>query len=103
MSVLDLRHAPSTWQCWLAALWDVLQTDDEACDRLIRCAGGHQGAVHLLEGDATTADALAYARTLSEMGHAAEAAEVLAEVLRVAFGAFDRLPRIEMSASFATA
>ena len=59
MSVLDHRPTPTIWECWLAALWDVLQTDDEACARLIRCAGGHQGSVELLEGDASTADALA--------------------------------------------
>lgn len=54
-------------------------------------------------GRAAGGVALAYARTLSELGHASEAAEILAEVVRVSFDAFERLPRIALGASLATA
>ncbi len=76
----------SGWERWLSALWDILQTDEQACLGLIHSAGGRAGEVHLVEGDATTADALAYARTLSELGLVAEAQDIFAEVLRAAFG-----------------
>lgn len=72
---------------WLQALWDVLQADDEACLRLIRTAGGHEEAVELVDGLASTADALAYARTLVELGHAAEAWDVFCQVVSTCFAA----------------
>jgi hypothetical protein len=75
------------WESWFSVVWDVLQTDDEACLGLIRSAGGRgAAAIALVEGDANAADALAYARTLSELGFVAEAREILAEVMRAAFG-----------------
>ena len=75
------------WESWFQTVWDVLETDDEACWRLIRSAGGRDEAViALVEGDASPPDALAYARTLSELGFVDEAREVLADVLRSAFG-----------------
>lgn len=76
------------WEQWFQTVWDVLQADDEACLGLIRQAGGRGGAVALVDGDATPADALAYARTLSELGFVAEARDVLFEVLRAAFGIY---------------
>ncbi|MEQ1501158.1 MAG: hypothetical protein ABMB14_02960 [Myxococcota bacterium] len=75
------------WESWFQTVWDVLQTDDEACLGLLRSAGARTGAVvALVDGDASTADALAYARTLSELGLATEAREILSEVLRAVFG-----------------
>lgn len=75
------------WDSWYSVVWDVLQTDDEACLALIRSAGGRlAAAVSLVDGDANAADALAYARTLSELGMVTEAREILAEVLRATIG-----------------
>ena len=81
------------WDSWFSVVWDVLQTDDEACLGLIRSAGGRLSdlacegaAVRLVDGDANPADALAYARTLSELGMVTEAREILAEVLRATIG-----------------
>jgi hypothetical protein len=75
------------WESWFQTVWDVLQSDDEACWRLIRSVGGRAGAmVALVEGDTSPIDALAYARTLCELGFASEAREILAEVLRATFG-----------------
>jgi hypothetical protein len=86
------------WESWFSVVWDVLQTDDEACLGLIRSAGGRgAAAVALVEGDANAADALAYARTLCELGLLAEAREILAEVLRAAFGWIARQPAVEGS------
>ena len=75
------------WESWFSMVFDVLQTDDEACLGLIRSAGGRaSAAIALVEGDANAADALAYARTLSELGMVSEAREILTEVMRAAFG-----------------
>lgn len=77
------------WESWVQVVWDVLQSDDEACWGLIRSAGGQASAtIALAEGDASAPDALAYARTLSELGFVSEARDVLVEVLRVVFGVF---------------
>lgn len=74
------------WDGWFQTLWDVLQCDDEACVGLLRSAGGRMGAVvELVEGEASPEDALAYARTLSELGFVTEGREILAEVLRTVF------------------
>ena len=71
----------------LESVWDVLQTDDEACGGLIRSAGGKMGArVALIDGDTSPPDALAYARPLNELGLAVEARDILTEVLRASFG-----------------
>lgn len=78
------------WESWFQTVWDVLQTDDEACLGLIRAAGGRiSEMVALVDGDASSADALAYARTLCELGFVAEARDVLMEVLHAAFGWLD--------------
>jgi hypothetical protein len=75
------------WDGWFQTLWDVLQSDDEACAGLLRSAGGQMGGtVALVEGDASPDDALAYARTLSELGFVTEGREILAEVMRSVFG-----------------
>lgn len=75
------------WESWFQTVWDVLQTDDEACFGLLVSAGGKMSAtVPLIEGDANTAEALAYARTLSDLGCIAEARDVLMEILCAAFG-----------------
>lgn len=77
------------WESWVQVVWDVLQSDDEACWGLIRSVGGRAGAtIALVDGDATAPDALAYARTLSELGFVSEARDVLGEVLRGVFGVF---------------
>ncbi|MBX2798787.1 MAG: hypothetical protein KTR31_14000 [Myxococcales bacterium] len=75
---------------WFQTIWDVLQADDEACMDLIRSAGGraHQAMVSLVEGELSTTDALAYARTLCDLGRMTEAREVLWEVVNTAFGMF---------------
>lgn len=69
-------------------VWDVLQADDEACLNVIHSASGRaRGAVvSLVEGELPATDALAYARTLCDLGRLAEAREVLWAVLRAAFG-----------------
>ena len=70
---------------WFQTVFDVLQTDDEACWGLIRAVGGRaSGVVALVAGDASPMDALASARTLCELGLVTEARDVLAEVVRVA-------------------
>lgn len=75
------------WESWFQTVWDVLQSDDEACWGLIRSVGGRAGSmIALVEGDATPLDALAYARTLCELGFASEAREILAEVMRCTIG-----------------
>lgn len=74
------------YQKWLDALWDVLQSDDAACVHLIRASGGHLGCVPLVHGDVTAEEALAFARTLSEMGQLGAAMDVLTDVVRTAFG-----------------
>ncbi len=68
-------------------VWDVLQADDEACFNVIRSAGGRGAIVELGEGDLSSTDALAYARTLCDLGRLTEAREILWAVLRTAFGA----------------
>lgn len=80
----DWSSASRPADSWFQTVFDVLQTDDEACWGLIRAVGGRAGAVvALAEGDASPMDALAYARTLCELGFVCEAREVLAEVVRV--------------------
>ena len=74
------------YELWFQAIWDVLQADEEACLGMIRSAGGRFGAVALVEGDVDTPDALAYARTLCDLGRMVEARDVLLQVLRTAFG-----------------
>jgi hypothetical protein len=76
------------WESWVQTVWDVLQSDDEACLGLIRSAGGRGASVALIDGNATAADALAYARTLSELGLVAEARDVFRAVIGAAFGMF---------------
>lgn len=74
------------WENWVQTVWNVLQTDDEACLNLIMAAGGRlTGMITLVDGDTSFAEALAYARTLFELGSIAEAHDILTEVLRVAF------------------
>ena len=69
-------------------VWDVLQVDEEACLNVICSTGGwaREAMVSLVEGDLSTTDALAYARTLCDLGRLAEAREVLWAVLRTSFG-----------------
>jgi hypothetical protein len=75
------------WDGWFQTVWDVLQSDDEACWGLIRSVGGRAGAViALVEGDTSPSDALAYARTLCELGLVTEAREILMEVMRATTG-----------------
>jgi hypothetical protein len=89
------------WESWVQIVWDVLQTDDEACWRLIRSAGGKVGAmVALIEGDTSVQEALAYARTLFELGLAVEARDILTEVLRAAFGWLTEGPEPALGGSF---
>lgn len=77
------------WESWFQIVWDVLQTDDEACWGLIVSAGGKMGSmVALIDGDTSAADALAYARTLCELGLSFEARDILTEVLRASIGWF---------------
>lgn len=80
-------------ESWFQTLWDVLLCDDEACLGLLASAGGRIGAkVALVEGDTSAADALAYARTLFDLGLVAEAREVFTEILRVVFGWLEVAP-----------
>lgn len=76
------------WNSWVQVVWDVLQSDDEGAWGLIRSAGGRAQTIALVDGDASAPDALAYARTLSELGFVSEAREVFGEVLRTVFGMF---------------
>lgn len=73
------------WELWVQTFWDVLQSDEDACLGLIRSSGGTGGSVALIEGEVDAADALAYSRTLAELGRTAEAKEILSEVLRASF------------------
>ncbi len=82
---------------WLQAVWDVLQADDEACLGMIRSAGGRSGAVALVDGDIDTSDALAYARTLCDLGRRVEARDVLMQVLQAAFGMPAQGPQYSLS------
>ena len=85
--VRDRRSAVFDWENWVQTVWDVLQTDDEACWGLIRAAGGKMSAmVALIDGDTSLLDALAYARTLAELGLSVEAHDIFNEVLRASFG-----------------
>ena len=75
------------WEPWFQTVFDVLQSDDEACWGLIRSVGGRASAmVALVEGDTSPTDALAYARTLCELGLVNEGREILAEVMRATIG-----------------
>lgn len=85
------------WELWFQTVWDVLQADEDACLGLIGASGGATGcAVALVEGEVDASDALAYSRTLAELGRTVEAREVLSAVLRAAFAAWpqggQRLP-----------
>jgi hypothetical protein len=73
------------WDTWVQLVWDVLLTDDQVCWNLIRAAGGRAAEVMLVDGSATASDALAYARTLAELGHVFEAREVFGAAVRAAF------------------
>lgn len=70
---------------WFQVLWDVLQTDDQACLGLIRSAGGRDEDVELVDGVVSAGDALAYARTLWDLGFGAEAWDVFCAVVEAAF------------------
>ncbi|MEQ1567053.1 MAG: hypothetical protein ABMA64_15550 [Myxococcota bacterium] len=75
------------WAVWFQTVFDVLQSDDEACWSLIRAVGGSASAViALVDGDTSPTDALAYARTLSELGLVQEAQDILADVMRATLG-----------------
>jgi len=76
---MDFEH-------WSQSVFDVLQGDDEACLGMIRSAGGRAGNVALVEGDLETSEALAYARTLCDLGRLLDARDVLVHVLHQAFG-----------------
>jgi len=72
---------------WFQTLWDVMQVDHEACMDLIRAAvGSRELVVSLIGGELSALDALAYARTLVDLGRMQEAEEVFHLVLQVAFG-----------------
>jgi hypothetical protein len=73
---------------WFQVLWEVLQTDDQACLGLIRSAGGRDEVIELVDGATSTEDALAYARTLSELGFVAEAWDVFCAVVDAAFASW---------------
>ena len=72
---------------WFQTLWDVLQVDPEACLHLIRTvAGSRELVISLIGVELSALDALAYARTLVDLGRLQEAEEVFQLVLQVAFG-----------------
>ncbi|MEN0060883.1 MAG: hypothetical protein AAGA48_01975 [Myxococcota bacterium] len=72
---------------WFQTLWDVMQVDEEACLNLIRSvAPSRDLVVNLIEGDLSALEALAYARTLVDLGRLQEAQEIFQLVLQVAFG-----------------
>lgn len=70
---------------WFQLLWDVLQTDEDACLALLRSSGGREGPVELVEGTTSAREALAYARALHELGRTDEARDVFAAVVDAAF------------------
>lgn len=72
---------------WFQTLWDMMQVDEEACLNLIHAvAGSAPRMIRLVEGELSALDALAYARTLVDLGRLQEAQEVFSQVLLVAFG-----------------
>ncbi len=66
---------------WFQTVWDVLQADDVACLALIAATTGVRCDVELIDGQVSPEDALAYARTLYELGYVAQARDVLQAVL----------------------
>ena len=74
------------WDAYVQVIWDLLQTDDQVCWNLMRAAGARVASVGLVDGDTTPSEALAYARTLAELGLVFEAREVFLAAFRAAFG-----------------
>ena len=74
------------WDAYVQVIWDLLQTDDQVCWNLMRSSGARVAEVVLVDGDTTPSEALAYARTLAELGLVFEAREVFLAVVRAAFG-----------------
>jgi len=75
------------FQLWFQTLWDVMQVDEEACLDLIRAVvGSRDMVVSLIGADLSALDALAYARTLIDLGRLQEAEEVFQLVVQVALG-----------------
>jgi len=74
------------WDAYVQVIWDLLQTDDQVCWNLMRSAGARVAEVVLVDGDTTPSEALAYARTLVELGFVFEAREVFLAAFRAAFG-----------------
>ena len=74
------------WDAYVQVIWDLLQTDDQVCWNLMRSAGARVAEVALVDGDTTPSEALAYARTLAELGLLFEAREVFLAAVRAAFG-----------------
>lgn len=69
------------YDAWFQTVWDVLQADDVACLALIAATTGVRCDVELVDGQVSPEDALAYARTLYELGYVAQARDVLQAVL----------------------
>ncbi|MEM6929212.1 MAG: hypothetical protein AAF602_19895 [Myxococcota bacterium] len=77
---MDVNH-------WFRTLWDVMQVDEVACLNLIQTVtGSREMVISLIGADLSALDALAYARTLIDLGRLQEAEEVFQLVLQVAFG-----------------
>lgn len=76
----------SGFQGWFRTLFELLDVGEELCLGLIRTYGGRGGTVELIEGEASSLDALAYARVLLELGRPVEAEEVLLAVLGAELG-----------------
>lgn len=74
------------FQGWFRTLFELLDVGEELCLHLIRTYGGRGGTVELVEGEATSLDALTYARVLLELGRPVEAEEVLRAVLGAELG-----------------
>jgi hypothetical protein len=74
------------WDAYIQLFWDLLLTDDQVCWNLILSAGGKAAEVVLIDGATTPSEALAYARTLAELGLVFEAREVFMAAVRAAFG-----------------
>jgi hypothetical protein len=73
------------WDSYVQLIWDLLRTDDQVCWNLIHAAGGKVAEVVLVDGATTPSEALAYARTLLELGLVFEAREVFLAAIRAAF------------------
>jgi hypothetical protein len=74
------------WDAYVQVIWDLLQTDDQVCWNLMRSSGARVAEVVLVDGATTPSEALAYARTLAELGLVFEAHEVFLAAIRAAFG-----------------